>query len=523
MDDSYNEYEGLVFYNKESDDFIIDGSQLNQLVEKSKYDEYVYFFGQINDQTLKQVLRISEIYENRPLCLAYLDMLLSADLNTQLQFNLSCTRANLIRLTGKFAESANEFRKIEQWAFKQISVNELFEYGRKRFGKRNDKPYDEKTVIDWDPGTFYYYMAYSLYLAGKYNQALEYFSKSVLQRREQGDIRDLTRALIFLGLSYKKERDFDLASKYLLESIDLSVDITSYPIKILAIQNLVDVYIFNNDLERALHYVEIADSLNQQIDDPQSSANTFEMMARTYVYLGDLVKSKEYYLLSMNFHEITNNEPRLINSYFELFLHALQIEEIHDAKLYLEKLYKLGKTAQTYREVALLVYQLLIAKLTLSRKEHYNYNEAKTSLYAVLNQELIFPEYKMFASLNLLNCLIQQFRLNNDQSYIEEIKVLLPRIQQISTEFNIKSIQGIIYWVQYKISLIEQNIEKAIKFKKQANLISEISYVSKLDTDWIKDLQFDLNIQEIDQSEILDVIEKVIVNELSTKNYSREI
>ncbi|MHA2249497.1 MAG: tetratricopeptide repeat protein [Candidatus Kariarchaeaceae archaeon] len=513
------EFEGKVYYNQESEELLVDNSQLDLLVDPTEYGEFSYLSSPLHDQTFKQVLRIFDIYENRNLSLPYLDVLLSTELTFHLRFNLWCTKANMMRLDGKFIGSAMEFKKIEDWLTNQTS-DELLEVGKFRYERRVNKPYVEKTIIDWDLGAFYYYMGYSLYLNAKFSDALDYFSMSVMKRREQGTVDDLIRTLIFLGLTYKNKRDFELAEKFLLESIDLSSEITDYSIKALAIRNIVDVYIFNNDLESALTYVEIAHSINQQVDDPYISARTFEMMARVYIFLGDLVKSKDYYIQSMNYHEKTNNEPRLINSYFELFSLTIQFQEINEAKLFLDKLLKLANKGQTYRNTALQAYHLLSAKLYLSQQEH---DRAKQSLYDVINQGVIQPEHKIYSVLTLLHCLIEQYRLNKDHNYIEEIKVLLPRIQKISSELNVKSILGITNWVQYKICLIEQNFDKAIEFKKQAKLTSEISYISKMDTYWMKDLQFDLDLEKIDQSEILDEIEKVIVNELIIKYYTLEI
>ncbi|MHA2251438.1 MAG: hypothetical protein ACXAD7_13835 [Candidatus Kariarchaeaceae archaeon] len=198
-------------------------------------------------------------------------------------------------------------------------------------------------------------------------------------------------------------------------------------------------------------------------------------MALTYNFMGEFHKAREYYETAMQNHEAANNEPRLINMCFELFVLAMHFEQEVEAKGYLEKLTELSQRGQAYGKVAILVHKILEAKLLLSHDSPDNTMLAKRSLYGIINNpDIKWDSYITFAYLILLNKIIAQYY--DDPRYLKEIESLIPKMQKYARKLSAHSIVGLTYWIQYKLRILEGKTDEAESFKEKAKIAVELSH-----------------------------------------------
>jgi tetratricopeptide (TPR) repeat protein len=510
-------YEGLVFYDNEKDEVFIDESQLDTLVGLSQIKGLRLI--ESNDENItKQVIRLIDTKTNREQLFAYIEVLLGYDLTPSLYFNLRCTRANLMRLAGKYAEALIEYKNIEEYPKMVFSEEDMINLSKERVNIQSNHP-DKVSILDWDLGILYHELGYCNYMLNNNQEALDYFSLSLVEREKQSTSLDMAKTLAYHGSIYYDEGDYEEAVKFLIKSIELMDNKEDYPSKMIIIKNLVTTLLKQQNLEEAQKYADQAFEINLLIDDNRSNAELNEINGVISRYIGNFSKSKDYYENALTFLEKLNDESRIINAYFELFLFSLLYEDESAAIAYLEKMQNLAKTSQTWGKRALIDSKLLTARLYIHQKTVEKVELATEILFETINQPEIRPTKHMFAYLNLLVGKLILFNSTQNPKHINDLKDLLHEIDHFSIRFNMISILGIVYWVQFKVCLIEEKIEKAMEWHNKAMEHSENYPRSSPNTYWIADLTQTINTFEIDQVEALEQIGKVVLDEILIRNY----
>ncbi|MHA2254377.1 MAG: hypothetical protein ACXAD7_28810, partial [Candidatus Kariarchaeaceae archaeon] len=163
-------YEGLITLDPKDKSISIDCNQLNMIEFPKELNKGESDHLEAVEITLKQVQRVVDLYEDKELVLAYLDVMLSQELSPVLQFNLRCTKANLLRLQEKHNLADIEFKLVEEKLLHQLNETQVVSLATKRIESRKTTlvPRSAKEVTAWDVGTLYYYMGYNSYVAAKH-------------------------------------------------------------------------------------------------------------------------------------------------------------------------------------------------------------------------------------------------------------------------------------------------------------------------------------------------------------------
>ncbi len=314
------------------------------------------------------------------------------------------------------------------------------------------------------------------YVFGKYDKALEIFEENENQfnnlprelRKEAEQLHCQSLAIIAVIFAYRGDltRSFEVVKK----TLKIAEEIDDEYCLSLAMYGYGRYYWLSGDLIQALKYFDRAIELGQDSDDPLKLSwflSSIMMAVRVAIANGDLEIAREYYRQIEISHEDKNNS-HFKSTFIKMFYNMIKALIL--------------KSSSRFRDRAL----------------------AEEMFKAIFEDKNTILNNRLLALVDLCELLLNELRLTNDLNIVDEIKLLITKLQdfaQITNSFYYLIEANILH---AKLALINFEINNARRYLTQAQRMAERHGYTKLGIE-IADLHEEL----IQQSEAWDYLKEI--------------
>ncbi len=302
---------------------------------------------------------------------------------------------------------------------------------------------DPPTEVEMRIGFFYYMRGYFFFWEHNYDNALEYHRKS-LSIFEKDDNPLVPSILCILGHSYANKGDLELALNYHVQSVEIFK--SRFP---------------NSTMVKWL------------------IAGSYDSIGSIYYQQGNLDIALEYYEKSIEIWEQLNSPIYVCVVYYNLIRTLLAKNSPEQAKEYLHQFYQYNEKHKLLQNIS--YYKLSHALILKSSTRTRDRAEAEKELIKIIKwrDEVIKSgspgvalEFSPAIS-TLCRLYLEELRITNDMTILNEIEPLIERLLKESERTNSYSLQAQARLLRGKIALLQMNMGDARRNLSQAQEIAE--------------------------------------------------
>ncbi|RLB82352.1 MAG: hypothetical protein DRH17_05955 [Deltaproteobacteria bacterium] len=225
-----------------------------------------------------------------------------------------------------------------------------------------------------------------VYKAGKYQEALSYFEKSLSMCRKLDELEGISANLNSIGLVYWSLGQHRRAIHYYEESLKIDEKLNNRQYIAFDLNNIGEAYRSLCQYDKALSYHKDALSIREQFDVPQDIAESLNNIGMVYYSLGHYDKALIYFDKALNVLRKINNQQYIaytLNNIGESFFYLGQYEK---ALSYLEASLKIRRHLNIPQDIALALNNIGGVYGALGQYEKgLNYHEEALNIYQQLN------------------------------------------------------------------------------------------------------------------------------------------
>lgn len=361
-------------------------------------------------------------------------------------------------------------------------------------------------------------LAILLFQKDEGEEALEHLELSINIKREIGDKHGLILLLYNIGQLYISMMENEKALTYLHEGLAFTKEIDYQRPYYLIQFALNTLYIRRGELNRALRFLEEAVNFYEEKNMKENVAWTREKLADVLILRGDLDNALQNYLLSQEFYE---KEKRIANicdvqikiaeiyqlkgdytlalsyyitseklaiskeNYFilskisyNLITYHLELDQIEEAKSYLDTLMHLNKKLKSKKQG--IMTNLAKALVMIKTQKPQEREEAKGLLKVVITEENIEQKFISTAILNLCEILLAELRETEDLELLKELKSYVERLHKEGSAELAYPLLVHSIWLQANVAIIELDVDKARRLLKSAQVMAEAKEMHNL-------------------------------------------
>jgi len=366
------------------------------------------------------------------------------------------------------------------------------------------EPIREKTAV-------LFIKAWTYYMRGDYNKALESALLNLSFRERLGKKMGIADACALIGYTYMVKGEPDLALGYATKSLELqrgmenvsgiasslelmggisysmgnidqSLEYTNQALsfkeitiieKFTALSRKGRIYGIKGELDQALKYYKQALVISETIN------NRHPNVALNWINLGNIYHMKGDYDQAIEFLkqalEPTVESPNQIYyvriSLFWLVLINLDKGFREEAQQYLLQLKELSDETKSERYYQ--TYQIAKALILKSSKRARNRAEAESLLKQIIEGEIIDPETYILCLVSLCEFLLEELENSEETDVLDEINPVIVRLLEIAENQNSHSILAETKLLQGRLALIRLNLDDARQFLTSAQKIAD--------------------------------------------------
>lgn len=165
-------------------------------------------------------------------------------------------------------------------------------------------------------GHFYNHIGISYAFTNQIERTRECFERSIDYFFKSGDFIESTRPINNLGAIYSDYyNDMNKAMEYYLQGLDICQKYHSFESEANFLNNIGELYIRDDQYEKAKDYVEKAETITREIEDESLLFMIQVNLATIYLNLGEYEKCYKYFLVVKNEFEKTFIEEQHISRY----------------------------------------------------------------------------------------------------------------------------------------------------------------------------------------------------------------
>jgi len=143
----------------------------------------------------------------------------------------------------------------------------------------------------------------SFYIRSDYNQALEYYQKSLKIKEEISDKRGIAGSLNNIGMIYSRQGDYPKALEIYQRSLKIVEEISDNEVIASILTNIGKIYKNQSDYPKALEYYQRSLKISEEISDKGGMASTLNNLGSIYMNQGSYPKALDYYQRSYKIRE----------------------------------------------------------------------------------------------------------------------------------------------------------------------------------------------------------------------------
>lgn len=348
-------------------------------------------------------------------------------LDEKLRFKFTCLLAESLRRSGKGVESLDTFEEAKD------IYNQLAVLNQNTFSEI----YDEKDALDWNHSRLIRYEGFVYqYNLTDYENAISCYLDA-LRIESNLDNKPMIETLYAdIGLSYLQLGDVNLCLEYYDKSLDILNTTNNISRKMLVLRNKARAFQYGTEFKLAIKNATEALTLAVSNKNPEAIAYAYEVLGRTYRFLGKLDKAKDNFEKCYEIQKNWDNQYRISYALFELInlSHELNQQEFGGDYLTKLKAIKQKNKNSIVKELDNARYKIAKTKFLIAEKQ---YKEAKDLLRDVISNDKITPELTAYALLSLSDTIL---KMDNNLAS-KELKNLIPLMSAFFEKHSIHSLR----------------------------------------------------------------------------------
>ncbi|MHA2296656.1 MAG: tetratricopeptide repeat protein [Candidatus Hodarchaeales archaeon] len=314
---------------------------------------------------------------------------------------------------------------------------------------------------------------------GDLDQALEYYHDSLAVLQKLGNNQLIASSLSNIGLIYWNRGDLNYALDYyrssllLLEELDSKLEIAD------VYSNIGLIYKDKGELDLSLDYYLTSLTIRQELENKHQIANSFNNIGEIYQIKGNLKVSRDYYKKSLDLYDVTGNNLNLIEPIYNLIKIAINDDILEEAQKYLQRLQIINDNEEN--KLFDLYYRLAKAMILKTSDRVIKKAEAQQLLQKITEEEVIKFDLTVDAIINLYELLLLELKTSGSEEVLSEVKSLLSQLLKLAKAQNSHWWLANTLLLQFKLAMLELDIETARQFLDRAQQIAEEKGLKKLE------------------------------------------
>ncbi len=398
---------------------------------------------------------------------------------------------------------------------KSEGCNDLIELAE---GMINNVPKAQSNKIKRRKAALYNLQAQIKKNQGEIDKALEYGEKSLSLYKELGMKLESGFALKLIGSVYVAKGELQRALDYFVEIRNTGEELNHMLLRAYSYYTIGGVYLSLGELDQSINYYHKCLALKETLPFTLKE-NTLNNIGIALVYKGEINQGLEYYQQSLALNEAHDNKKAIainlgnigevyvekedLSSASECFKRALDIyRNLEQDWGIAEILYVIMRnfvgnlspeTISSYLDEFQEIYKrrkdipLITQKYRLSKaivlknsKRLSDKMQALAIFQEIAKEEIVWYELTISALLNQSELLLFELKTTHDETVLKEVKILSEKLQSISKENNSYWLLTETYLLQFKLALMELNIESAQELLNEAEKIAKEKNLIKL-------------------------------------------
>ncbi|MHA2139136.1 MAG: tetratricopeptide repeat protein [Candidatus Hodarchaeales archaeon] len=329
---------------------------------------------------------------------------------------------------------------------------------------------------------FTFHLLGSVYVAkGEMNRALEFFSEIMSIGETLNHM--LLRALSYysIGGVYLSLGELDDSIKYFQKCLALK-DSLPFTLKEDTLNNIGIVLVYKGEIDQGLEYYQKSLAINEARNNKGAIAINLGNIGEVYVEKEDFSMASDCFKRALDIYRNLGHDWGIAEILYILisnFVSNFPPETILDHLDEFQEIYKRREDIPMITQK----YRLTKAKVLKNSKRLSDKMKALAIFQEIAEEEIVWYELTISAMLNQSELLLFELKTTHDESVLNEVKILSNKLQSISKENNSYWLLTETYLLQYKLALMELNIESAQELLNEAEKIAkEKNFVKLLKT-----------------------------------------
>jgi len=239
-------------------------------------------------------------------------------------------------------------------------------------------------------------------------------------------------------------------------------------------------YVNNADFSQAV--VQYVTSLNEARDNKGAIAINLGNIGEVYVAREDLSSASECFQRALNIYRDLGHDWGIAEILYVLMRNFVKEISPETISRYLNEFHEISKRC---KDIPMVIQKYRLTKAIVLKNSNRlsDKMQALAIFQDIAEEDIVWYELTISAMLNQSELLIFELKTTLDESVLNELKILSNKLQSTSKENNSYWLFTETYLLQYKLALMELNIESAQELLNQAEKIAnEKNFIKLLKT-----------------------------------------
>lgn len=349
-------------------------------------------------------------------------------------------------------------------AFNKISLAE--DHLNRLTGESSINYKQRKAHIAFQKG-FYYIEKHELDLG------LEFCEQNYAMEEEIGIKKNIAKSLVSISIIYLGQVKLDLAIKYARQALSIVNRSKAKWIKLLSLNFLGMAFQYKGELDHAIKSYERALAVGRETNNGYWMALINANLSEVYTWKGHLDLALESIEQVIEFYTDIGYLKMIVGTTDLLIQILIEKGELKRAQQTLDQLEQININIQWSDKIYTWIYRLCKVSVLKTSLLARNRGKAEEILKEILYEEDLTIDIKIRGLLYLSELLLTELQLTNEAEVLEEVKLVITQLLDLSEQSDSFWILGETYLLQAKLALISLNLTEVQKFLTQGQKIAE--------------------------------------------------
>lgn len=311
------------------------------------------------------------------------------------------------------------------------------------------------------------------YLLGNHKKSLELCEKGAELCNKFGNKLILGGFYVGMANALSGMGQIRRAISFYLKAKKFAEEIQNDSLLCRVLGNLGGIYNKIGEPKTAIKLLDQCRTISQQIGDKSVLAFSLRVLGISYQLLGEFDQAKKVFLESISLYPKIGDYLGAETARFFLFLLALELNSIDQAKKYYEKI---KRFVIANPSPGVLLFEKFMQAMLLKASSRPRDKFKAQNLFKDIVEEpnLMFVDYITIpAMLHLYELLLYELRISGDKEILEDIKKLNQRIKDFAETQNISIFRAEGLLLESKLTLLELDLERSQQLLQEALTIAE--------------------------------------------------